>query len=189
MPLERACRRAGPFAPLSRARIGLQLKLDREVVGFISSSSQQIECAGHRCSFRHWRIGAQPPRQALDGAAARCASPDRVTPEEIAPAAPQPVVSANGVPLLQIPAWRELPWLWHGFSTAPGRREPAGPTALRMQPGELNLGFTPADDRRKPCCKTADCSRRRSRATRRRLLITVRQFHPKLIAAVRRSEG
>jgi YfiH family protein len=75
---------------------------------------------------------------------ARPARLDRVTPEELAP--PRPVVrrAANGVEWLPIPGW-DLPWLWGGFSTRKGGLTCAycGEDA----PGELNLGFTAADDR------------------------------------------
>jgi polyphenol oxidase len=60
-------------------------------------------------------------------------------------------VSVEGVEWLAVPGWRELDWLWHGFSTRrsgvsrvylpEGAKIEAG-----MQTGELNLGFTVDDD-------------------------------------------
>jgi YfiH family protein len=74
----------------------------------------------------------------------------RVAPEELSSAAPVPFIAANGVELLRIPAWekpgrQKVPWLWHGFSMRKGglSRAYCGEDA----PGELNLGFTTADDR------------------------------------------
>lgn len=117
-------------------------------------------------------------RRASSGPIVRTAHPDRVAPEEITPAAPQPVVAPNGVPLLQVPQWSKLRWLWHGFSTRLGGVSRA--YCIEDAPGELNLGFTPADDR-----ETVMQNRRLlleavtgDGATR---LITVRQFHSNLV--------
>jgi hypothetical protein len=69
----------------------------------------------------------------------------RVTPEELGNAAPIPSVASNGVQWLNVPAWDKISWLWHGFSTRRGGVTHA--YASEDQPGELNLGFTPDDDR------------------------------------------
>ena len=106
---------------------------------------------------------------------------ERSAPEELR----RPVVSRqsslNRVPLLTVPAWQKLPWLWHGFSTRQGGVSRA--YCPEDAPGELNLGFTAADDR--------------EAVERNRLLfvdavsgnpdtplITLRQFHSKLIKVV-----
>jgi polyphenol oxidase len=89
----------------------------------------------------------------LRGAAAgvtRRARPKRVGPEELAQAPPESSVAANRVHLLRVPAWsepgrRRNPWLWHGFSTRKGGLSRA--YCAEDAPGELNLGFTTADDR------------------------------------------
>jgi hypothetical protein len=70
--------------------------------------------------------------------------------EELSHPAPAPVVAANGVNLLQVPAWQSpagkiSPWLWHGFSTRKGGLSRA--YCVEDAPGDLNLGFTAADDR------------------------------------------
>ncbi len=59
--------------------------------------------------------------------------------------APTPHIAANGVHWLPVPAWQDIPWLMHGFSTRKGgvSRAYCPPDA----PGELNLSFTPADTR------------------------------------------
>jgi polyphenol oxidase len=83
----------------------------------------------------------------------RPASPskfDRAAPEELAPPLPVPRRAPNGVEWLPIPGW-DLPWLSAGFSTRRGgltraycaENEPGPPAEV----GELNLGFTPADNR------------------------------------------
>ncbi len=69
----------------------------------------------------------------------------RATPEELATAAPIPHVASNGVQWLSVPAWQNISWLWHGFSTRRGGVSHA--YSSEDQPGELNLGFTPDDDR------------------------------------------
>ncbi len=72
------------------------------------------------------------------------------SPEEIRNPAPVPRIAPNGVPLLKIAAWEKpgkekVAWLWHGFSTRLGGLSRA--YCAGDAPGELNLGFTAADDR------------------------------------------
>jgi purine-nucleoside/S-methyl-5'-thioadenosine phosphorylase / adenosine deaminase len=69
---------------------------------------------------------------------------DRVAPEELAPPLPVPRRAPNGVEWLPVPGW-DLPWLWGGFSTRKGGLSRA--YCADDAPGELNLGFTAADDR------------------------------------------
>jgi len=121
-------------------------------------------------------------RRGNAGKIARPVRPDSFTPEELAVGPPDVFIAPNGVHLLQIPAWSALPWLWHGFTTRKGGVSRA--YCADGAPGELNLGFTDADDR--------DLV-----AANRRLLaesvagdpttqlITVRQFHSNLVVALR----
>lgn len=115
---------------------------------------------------------------------------DAAAKEELAGATPTPVVSRNGVGLLQVAAWRDRrsvsKWLWHGFSTRLGgtSRAYCGEGA----PGELNLGFTAVDDRE-------------AVAQNRRLLagavtgdegtplVTLRQFHSNLVIVASGSDA
>ncbi|HEY1901811.1 MAG TPA: peptidoglycan editing factor PgeF [Terracidiphilus sp.] len=74
----------------------------------------------------------------------------RVEPEELAHPAPVPSIAPNGVHLIRVPAWdkpgrEKTPWLWHGFSTRQGGLSRC--YCADDAPGELNLGFTAADDR------------------------------------------
>jgi len=68
----------------------------------------------------------------------------RVAPEELNPPLPVPRRAPNGVEWLPIPGW-DFPWLWGGFSTRAGGLSRA--YCAEDAPGELNLGFTAADDR------------------------------------------
>ena len=123
-------------------------------------------------------------RGAKSAKTARLPCLDCVVPEDLAVAAPDVLIASNGVHLLQIPAWTDLPWLWHGFSTRKGGVSRA--YCADGAPGELNLGFTDADDR--------DLV-----AANRRLLaeavtndaatpmVTVRQFHSNLVVFTRRT--
>jgi len=64
----------------------------------------------------------------------------------IPPKAAQPYRRRAAAPVvLRVPAWRQYGWLAHGFSTRMGGVS----TVYRREgkPGELNLGFTPADVR------------------------------------------
>jgi YfiH family protein len=75
---------------------------------------------------------------------------ERATPEELWSEAVIPFAASNGVQLLRIPDWdkpgrQKAEWLWHGFSTRKGGLSRA--YCADDSPGELNLGFTPGDDR------------------------------------------
>jgi len=77
-------------------------------------------------------------------------SPKHVAAEELTQPPPAPEIAPNGVALVKIKAWEKLGgqrngWLWHGFSTRLGGLSRAYCAA--DAPGELNLGFTAADDR------------------------------------------
>lgn len=70
---------------------------------------------------------------------------ERSAPEELLRPAPAPQIAANGVHYLSVPAWNKIRWLWHGFSTRQGGVSRA--YCPEDASGELNLGFTEADDR------------------------------------------
>ncbi|HZB89475.1 MAG TPA: peptidoglycan editing factor PgeF [Terracidiphilus sp.] len=70
---------------------------------------------------------------------------ERAMPEELTVPAPEPRVAANGVEWLVVDGWAKMPWLWAGFSTRRGGVSRA--YAAEGAPGEMNLGFTAADER------------------------------------------
>ena len=84
-------------------------------------------------------------------------------PEELTPPRPVPRRASNGVEWLPVPGWN-FSWLHAGFSTRKGGRSHA--YCADDTPGELNLGFTSADDRK-------------SVAANRRLLAEAVTFNPK----------
>jgi YfiH family protein len=115
---------------------------------------------------------------------------DAATKEELAAPAPMPARSKNGVGLLQIPAWSEKKAvsnrLWHGFSTRPGGVSRV--YCAEDAPGDLNLGFTPADNRE------AVVQNRRLLAEavtgdKATPLVTLRQFHSNLVVVVGASDA
>jgi polyphenol oxidase len=69
----------------------------------------------------------------------------RAEPEDLRTVAPKPRVAPNGVHWLPVAGWQRLSWLWAGFSTRKGGRSRA--YCAEDVPPELNLGFTPEDDR------------------------------------------
>jgi YfiH family protein len=69
----------------------------------------------------------------------------RAEKHELTSVAPHPRLAPNGVEWLAVPDWKELDWLWHGFSTRRGGSSKA--YCAEDAPGELNLGFTSDDDR------------------------------------------
>src|SRR5208337_3958208 len=68
----------------------------------------------------------------------------RVAPEGLTAPLAVPRRAPNGVEWLPIPGWG-FSWLWSGFSTRTGGLSRA--YCAEGAPGELNLGFTAADDR------------------------------------------
>jgi YfiH family protein len=112
---------------------------------------------------------------------------ERFTAEELAQPAPFPVVAPNGVQILQVPAWNktsarttpsQASWLWHGFSTRRGGLSRA--YCADDAEGDLNLGFTAADDR-----ETVARNRRllieAVSGDARTPLITLRQIHSSVL--------
>jgi len=65
--------------------------------------------------------------------------------EELSRLSAPPTIAGNGVQFLPVPGWQKHPWLWHGFSTRKGGLSRA--YCADEAAGELNLGFTAADDR------------------------------------------
>jgi polyphenol oxidase len=89
--------------------------------------------------------GLQRNRRTRTAEVVRHARFQERTPEEIRPRLVEPRRAANGIEWVAVPAWENIQWLWHGFSTRRG-----GVTRCYAQegdPGELNLGFTGDDDR------------------------------------------
>jgi hypothetical protein len=117
-------------------------------------------------------------RVRLEGAAQT-----RLSKAELFHAAPIPRVVPNGVQWLPVPGWdrsgrEKTSWLWHGFSTRKGGVSRA--YCAEGAAGELNLGFTAADDR------DAVAQNRRLLAeavtgNAATPLVTIRQFHSNVL--------
>ena len=92
----------------------------------------------------------------------------------------QPIRAANGVALVTVPEWQNLPWLWHGFSTRRG-----GVTPIYSVSGEdeLNLGFT-ADDNRDNVLRNRRLLAEAVTGDASTPLATIRQVHSAVIALV-----
>ena len=102
---------------------------------------------------------------------------ERATPEELQVPAPGPRVAPNGVHYLPVPAWDRFDWLWHGFSTRKGGLSRA--YCPEGAQGELNLGFTAADDR-KTVLRNRRLLAEAVTGSASTPLITLRQFHSSL---------
>jgi YfiH family protein len=110
--------------------------------------------------------------------------PRRFDQEELALPAPAVHRAANGVGWLPVPGWR-FPWLWSGFSTRIGGVSRA--YSVDDASGELNLGFTAADDRE----SVAQNRRMLAEAvtgSAETPLVTLRQFHSTLIVSASRAD-
>lgn len=123
-------------------------------------------------------------RQGRAAIAARRPAPRRVataTVEALRPAEPVPVAAANGAEWLAVPGWQRDRWLWAGFSTRRGGVSRA--YCAEGEPGELNLGFMPDDER-------ALVEENRARlaeavtGSRETPLVPVRQFHSNVVVRI-----
>jgi YfiH family protein len=111
-------------------------------------------------------------------------------PEQDRKAAPQRQkqlrIDRKKLDVVQVPAWSELPWLMHGFSTRTG-----GKTTVykpSQVAGELNLGFTVSDSK-----ETVLANRRLfvSAVTKTGTspLVTLRQVHSSVVQVVGKADA
>ncbi|MGB6974417.1 MAG: peptidoglycan editing factor PgeF, partial [Terracidiphilus sp.] len=111
---------------------------------------------------------------------------ERAAPEELVVRAPKPRTAANGVRWIAAPGWGQMGWLWHGFSTRRGGGSRA--YCAEGAAGELNLGFTAADER-----EIVEKNRRlfveALTGDERTPLVTLRQFHSNLVVRVGAEDG
>lgn len=98
---------------------------------------------------------------------------------------PAPVRAANGVEWFPVPGW-DSSWLWAGFSTRRGGLSTA--YCSEDAPGEMNLGFTEADDR-KTVARNRKLFAEAVTGNRTTPLVTLRQFHSNLIVQATRSDA
>jgi YfiH family protein len=111
---------------------------------------------------------------------------DRFLPEELSPKVPEPIPAANGAHVLQVDAWKKLPWLWHGFSTRKGGLSRA--YCAEGAPGELNLGLT-AEDARDAVVQNRRLLAEAVSSDPSTPLITLRQFHSGLALIAQRADA
>lgn len=110
----------------------------------------------------------------------RAARMDRAAPEELVRTAPSPHIAGNGVQWLPVPGWKD-PWLWSGFSTRQGGASRAYCPEDAL--GELNLGFTAADDR-ELVARNRSLLAEAVTGDAATPLISLRQFHSNLVVRV-----
>ncbi|MGB6192106.1 MAG: laccase domain-containing protein, partial [Terracidiphilus sp.] len=105
----------------------------------------------------------------------------RATPEDLTVKSAEPATAPNGVRWLPVPAWQKLDWLWHGFSTRQGGVSTVYCPEDSVR--ELNLGFTAHDDR-EAVLRNRQLLVEAVTGNAVAPLVTVRQFHSNLAAAV-----
>jgi YfiH family protein len=111
---------------------------------------------------------------------------ERAAQEELSKVAAAPRVAANGVEWLAVPGWGRTRWLWHGFSTRRGGVSQV--YCADGAPGELNLGFTEADDRGavvRNRAKLAEAVTGNARTP----LVTIRQIHSTAVVVARQTDA
>ncbi len=108
---------------------------------------------------------------------------ERAAPEELSVRSAAPRMAANGVEWLPVDGWAKMPWLWAGFSTRRGGLSRA--YVPEDAPGEMNLGFTPADEReivlknRRLLAEAVTGNAKVGRGATP--LVPIRQFHSNLV--------
>ena len=130
-------------------------------------------------------VGLARSRRSSSAGRARADRFERVAPEELASAAPVPRRAANGVEWLPVPGW-DFPWLWSGFSSRRGGVSRA--YCVEHAPGELNLGFTAADDR-KLVLENRRLLAEAVTGNALTPLVTLRQFHSNLVVHAAASDA
>jgi YfiH family protein len=116
---------------------GSSTRRDRELAGSIEKIDSLFKTAGLVRSLHGKAAGVTQRMRA-----------ERLSTEDIRRPAPVASVAANGVRLLQIPAWQKSAFrsaIWHGFSTRQGGLSTC--YCAEGAPAELNLGFTDSDER------------------------------------------
>lgn len=182
MPLERAHRKVSPSAFCKR-----RSRYNRDVKRSSSSPKTQsiAELKDIDTAFEAGGL-VRNRRKSPAGITTRLRQlrRDAVTKEELVKRAPNPVGAVSGVPLLQVTAWKSRGiggWLWHGFSTRLGGESRA--YCGEDDPGELNLGFTAADERQ----IVAQNRRLLAEAVTGQAstsIVALRQFHSNLVVVV-----
>ncbi len=148
----------------------------REMSQKIPEIGSKSDIAGMDELFR--TAGLVRSRREKAARVARRARFQAATPDELSPPAPVTNVAANGVEWLPVPGWSRFPWLWHGFSTRRGGVSRA--YCAEDAPGELNLGFTPEDDRGQVLLNR-ELLAEAVTGSRSTPLVTVRQIHSNVL--------
>ncbi len=184
MPLERACRKAGPFALLIRSHLPRYNQFvnskrapdKKPVARDVEAVDSLFRVAG---LVRSGRTG--------HFTRTRAERRERSSPEELTYPIAAPSIASNGVQLLHIEVWKKIPWLWHGFSSRRGGVSRA--YCCEGAPGELNLGLTIADDRAL-VLQNRQLFAEAISGSPETPLITLKQFHSKaIVKAYGASEG
>ncbi|WP_082662281.1 peptidoglycan editing factor PgeF [Terracidiphilus gabretensis] len=101
------------------------------------------------------------------------------SPDDLRPAAAEPIHAGNGVEWVSAPALKRISWLWHGFSTRRGGMSTA--YAAEGEPAELNLGFT-ADDTREHVLRNRELFAEAITGNASTPIVTIRQIHSSMVA-------
>jgi polyphenol oxidase len=131
------------------------------------------------------RAGLTHSRRGNSAERSRARRLERVAAEELAQPVPATRRAANGVEWLPVPGW-DFPWLWSGFSSRKGGVSRA--YCAEDAPGELNLGFTAADDR-KLVLQNRQLLVEAVSGDAATPLVTLRQFHSNLVVRAAASDA
>jgi polyphenol oxidase len=102
------------------------------------------------------------------------------------PAPPALETAGSGVQWCRVPGWEKYKWLWHGFSTRIGGASLA--YCGESGQGELNLGFTPEDDRQ-TVLKNRRLLAEAITGNAETPLATIRQIHSNIVVVAGRADA
>jgi YfiH family protein len=92
-----------------------------------------------------------------------------------------------GIKVMQVPAWSELPWLMHGFSTRTGGMTTVYKPDART--GELNLGFTASDSKETVLVNRRLFASAVSKKAAPAPLVTLKQIHSSIVQVVGKTDA
>jgi polyphenol oxidase len=138
-----------------------------------------MQGAGLARASRHAGKDAEPPPDCLERVRQRDV-PD------LKGAPPACETAANRVQWCRTPGWERFEWLWHGFSTRVG----GASIAYRGEngQGELNLGFTPDDDRQ-TVIRNRSLLAEAVTGSAETPMATIRQIHSNIVVVVDRADA
>jgi YfiH family protein len=177
MPSRTAITRSDSAFPKSA---GAESLIDAQIDARIEDQFEQIDAL-----FAAAGLVSGPIEKAADG---RKPTPSHnqgnKSPDDLRPAAAEPIHAGNGVEWVSAAGVNRIAWLWHGFSTRLGGMSTA--YAGEGEPAELNLGFT-AEDTREHVLHNRELFAEAITGNSFTPIVTIRQIHSSVVVVANSS--